>query len=106
MSLLWETDFNVPVREFFQKVLSSESIFLEEYHRDRGDQRFRLSQWQRHSGLEGVVRHATFMSPVKTPGGFRLGLISPKVTECNENQRYRVYEGSTLVFETSQVKIP
>ncbi|GMH39911.1 hypothetical protein BSKO_07815 [Bryopsis sp. KO-2023] len=104
MDMIMEAHFSVPVREFFQKTLSSESIFLEEYHRTRGDQRLRLSQWQKHSGLEGMVRHSTFVSPVKAPGGFRVGLISPKETECNQNQRYRVYgDGDTLVFETSQV---
>lgn len=103
MDMIMEAHFPVEVREFFQKTLSSESIFLEEYHRTRGDQRLRLSQWQKHSGLEGMVRHSTFVSPVKAPGGFRMG-ISPKETECNQNHRYRVYDdGDSLVYETSQV---
>lgn len=105
MSILMEGEFQIPTREFFDKIISSESVFFEEYHKARGDQRYRLTQWQRHTGLDSVVRCATFVSPVKAPGGFRVGLISPKETECNQNQRYRVYEGETLVFETSQVRI-
>ena len=101
MECIFEEDFSPSVREFFNRIFSNDSDFFEEFHKARGDQRYMVSPWQKHSLVGGNVRHTTFVSPVKSR--VRVGLITPSKTDCTQNQRYCVYGGDHLIFESSQV---
>lgn len=101
MECLCKDSFDVSVQEFFSRTLTMDSMFLDEYHKRRGDTRYRISEWERLHGISGFVRQATFVSPVKGVRG--IGFISPKKTECNQDHRLRIYDGDHLVFQISQV---
>ena len=103
MELLCGDRFDVSVQEFFTRTLSMDSMFLDEYHKQRGDTRYRMSEWEQLHEISGFVRQATFVSPVKGVG--RIGFISPKNTECNQDHRLCIYQGDHLVFQISQVTL-
>lgn len=103
MEFLIEDSFDVPVQEFFSCILSVDSLFLENYHQNRGDSRYIESEWKQLQKVSGFVRQATFVSPVK---GVRcIGFMSPKQTECSQDHRLCVYEGDHLIFQISQVSL-
>lgn len=102
MELLSEDTFDVSVQEFFARTLSTDSMFLDGYHKRRGDTRYRISEWEQLHGISGFVRQATFVSPVKGVRG--IGFMSPKNTECNQDHRLCIYQGDHLVFQISQVQ--
>jgi len=102
MAMICEDSFDVSVKEFYFKTLSTDSMFLDEYHKARGDSRFRVSEWEQIHGIVGLVRQAAFVSPVKGP---RIGFISPKNTECTQDHRLSMHDGEHLVFQISQVKL-
>lgn len=83
-------------RDFYRAFLCSSSDFFTAFHLSQNHHSIRMSPWQRHYAV-GPVRDLRFVTPIK---GWRLG---PSQTMCHQTQRYRVYKGEVLVFETSQV---
>ncbi|CAD7702290.1 unnamed protein product [Ostreobium quekettii] len=101
MQSIVEEDFDISAQVFFNKIFSDDSVFFEEIHKGRGDQRFQTSPWQTHSHVCGRVRHTTFISPVKSR--LPIGRFAPSTAACTQNQRCCMYSDGHLVFETSQV---
>lgn len=82
-------------RGFYSTFLSSSSDFFVVFHEKQGHRNVKLSSWQRHYHV-GPVRDLSFVTPLK---GWRMG---PSEALCHQTQRYQVYKGHHLVFETSQ----
>ncbi len=59
----------------------------------------RLSGWRGHEAM-GCVRDLSFVTPIK---GTFASWGAPQA-QCYQTQRYVVYKGDHLVFETSQVR--
>ncbi|KAI5082734.1 hypothetical protein GOP47_0002477 [Adiantum capillus-veneris] len=90
-----ECELPVDVREFFQYFFSDDSIkFCESFHKRCGDEGFQCTNWAKDQHF-GHVRDVSFRHPVKVYFG-------PKASNCQEVQRYRVYQNNHLIVETSQ----
>lgn len=91
-------EYTLPVdpREFYDTFLSSKSDFFVNFHAAQGHKEIHLSEWDEHGSI-GPVRDLSFITALK---GFRIG---PSEALCHQTQRVRVYKGSHIVFETSQV---
>lgn len=81
-------------RAFLQRFLSDDVDFFQRFHASRGDKHIHLSRWGMLA--MGCVRELQFVSPLK----YRIG---PPEARCHQTQRYCLYEGEHLVFESSQV---
>jgi hypothetical protein len=91
-------EYLLPVdpREFYDTFLSSKSDFFVSFHAAQGHKEIHLTEWDEHGSI-GPVRDLSFITALK---GFRIG---PSEALCHQTQRVRVYKGSHIVFETSQV---
>ncbi|KAK9823329.1 hypothetical protein WJX72_001963 [[Myrmecia] bisecta] len=83
------------VVEFCQRFLADQAQFFIDFHESRGDKKVQFSEWRQHAPL-GRVRDLQFIAPIKA-------VIGPSQTHCHQTQRYHLYAGEQLVFETSQV---
>ncbi len=94
MTRIMHTRLPISPRAFLQRFLSDDSHFFQRFHAGRGDKHITLSHWAMLA--MGCVREMQFVSPLK----YRIG---PPEARCHQTQRYCLYEGDQLVFETSQV---
>ena len=81
---------------FYRAFLCPSSDFFVAFHESQGHHTIQISPWQRHYKV-GPVRDLRFVTPLK---GWRIG---PPQALCHQTQRFKVYSGQHLVFETSQV---
>lgn len=90
-----ECELPVDVHDFFQFFFSDDSIrFCESFHKKCGDEGFHCTNWAKDQHF-GHVRDVSFRHPVKVYFG-------PKASNCQEVQRYRIYQNNHLIVETSQ----
>lgn len=90
-----ESKFPVQVEEFFNLFCSDKAIkFIDAFHRKCGDKELRCTSWSEHKEF-GYTREMSFQHPIKIYLGAKYGT-------CHEVQRFRVYNNSHLVIETSQ----
>eukprot|EP00250_Pteridium_aquilinum_P013255 c21233_g2_i1 orf=927-2954(-) len=90
-----ECELPVDVKDFFQFFFSDDSIrFCESFHKKCGDEGFQCTNWAKDQHF-GHVRDVSFRHPVKVYFG-------PKASNCQEVQRYRIYQNNHLIVETSQ----
>lgn len=90
-----ECELPVDVKDFFQFFFSDDSIkFCESFHKKCGDEDFQCTKWDKDQHF-GHVRDVSFRHPVKVYFG-------PKASNCQEVQRYRIYQNNHLIVESSQ----
>ncbi|KAK9142886.1 hypothetical protein Syun_012286 [Stephania yunnanensis] len=90
-----ESRFSVEVEEFFNFFFSDDAIgFVQTFHRKCGDKDLNCTSWSEHEEY-GHAREVSFQHPIKIYFGAKFG-------HCREIQKFRVYQNSHLVIETSQ----
>eukprot|EP00884_Botryococcus_braunii_P008439 jgi/Botrbrau1/17597/Bobra.0166s0036.1 len=95
MTPVMSAQLDVSVRDFYERFLADQSKFFLTFHEKRNDKKVQLSDWRQHHNM-GRVRELQFVSQVKAK-------LGPPQAHCLQIQRYRIFRGDHLVFETTQV---